>query len=109
MRVEKVRPVRIAAGAFGADMPHRDLWLSPDHAVLVEEALIPVRYLLNGAGVAEVARGPAEYFHIELAAHGVLLADGLPAESFLDTGNRGVFDGRRNGETEITESHGLAS
>jgi hypothetical protein len=33
----------------------------------------------------------AEYFHIGLDAHAVLLAQGLPAESYLDTGNRGFF------------------
>ena len=32
-----------------------------------------------------------EYFHIELEAHALLLAEGLAAESYLDTGNRGFF------------------
>ena len=31
------------------------------------------------------------YWHVELPAHDVLLADGLPAESYLDTGNRAAF------------------
>ncbi len=31
------------------------------------------------------------YYHIELENHGVLLAEGLPAESYLDTGNRSSF------------------
>ena len=55
-----VRPVRVQAGAFGAARPVRDLWLSPDHAVLVGGALIPVRYLVNGATIApdgDVRRG----------------------------------------------------
>ena len=33
----------------------------------------------------------AHYFHIELSEHDVLLAEGLTAESYLDTGNRDVF------------------
>ena len=87
-----VRPIRIQAGAFGAARPVRDLWLSPDHAVLVGGALIPVRYLVNGATIAPDGDVDAvTYFHVELARHDVLLADGLPAESFLDTGNRGAF------------------
>jgi collagen type I/II/III/V/XI/XXIV/XXVII alpha len=31
------------------------------------------------------------YFHIELAAHDIVLAEGLPAESYLDTGDRDAF------------------
>lgn len=31
------------------------------------------------------------YFHVELAAHDVILAEGLACESYLDTGNRGAF------------------
>ena len=32
-----------------------------------------------------------EYWHVELERHEVLLAEGLPAESYLDTGNRAAF------------------
>src|SRR5271165_4530788 len=31
------------------------------------------------------------YHHIEIRRHTVLLANGLPAESYLDTGDRGNF------------------
>jgi hypothetical protein len=87
----RVPPVRVFAGALGEDAPHRDVWLSPDHAVFVDEMLVPLRYLVNGASVAEMECGHIEYFHLELCAHAVLLADGLPAESYLDTGNRAAF------------------
>jgi hypothetical protein len=88
-----VWPVRIAAGAFGAGMPLRPLFLSPDHAVHVDDVLIPIRYLINGASVAQVPVAEVTYWHVELAAHDVLLAEGLPAESYLDTGNRSAFGG----------------
>ena len=90
-------PVRIAADAFGPGAPHRDLWLSPDHAVFVPAAsgqggmLVPVRYLVNGATVRQEQRERVTYLHVELERHDVLLADGLPCESYLDTGNRGAF------------------
>ena len=42
-RPHEVWPVRVAAGAFAADLPRRDLLLSPDHAVFVDGALIPIR------------------------------------------------------------------
>lgn len=86
-----VAPVRIRAGAFGSGVPRRDLILSPDHAVLVEGALVPVRYLLNGATIVQEPAGTVTYFHVELEAHDVLLAEGLPVESYLDTGNRSSF------------------
>jgi hypothetical protein len=43
-----------------------------------------VRYLVNGSTIAEVAVGRVTYYHLELAEHDVVLAEGLPAESFLD-------------------------
>ncbi len=87
-----VAPVRVKADAFGPGVPARDLLLSPDHAVMLDGVLIPIRYLRNGATIAQEAMATVTYFHVELDAHDVLLAEGLPAESFLDTGNRGAFE-----------------
>ena len=90
---ERAQPVRILADAFATGVPRHDLRLSPDHAVLLDGMLIPVRLLINGASIVrEVDCRTVTYFHIELDAHDVLLAEGLPAESYLDTGNRGFFD-----------------
>ena len=90
-RPASVWPVRVSAGAFGAGAPRRELWLSPDHAVWVEGVLIPVRLLVNGATVDQVPVDAVTYWHVELAGHDVLLAEGLACESYLDTGNRGAF------------------
>ncbi len=92
-RPQDVLPVRVAADAFGLGRPARDVLLSPDHAVFVDDVLIPVRYLLNGATVRQEAAGLVTYWHVELATHGVVLAEGLPAETYLDTGNRSAFAG----------------
>ena len=86
-----VLPVRVRADAFGAGLPAADLVLSPDHAVFIDGVLIPVRYLLNGATVVQQPAQRVTYWHVELPAHDVLLAEGLPAESYLDTGNRTAF------------------
>jgi collagen type I alpha len=95
----KVWPVRVAAGAFGPDQPRRDLLLSPDHALLVDGVLIPVKYLLNGVTIAQVPVLEVTYHHVELARHAILLAEGLPAESYLDTGDRtGFANGGRASE-----------
>jgi hypothetical protein len=87
----EVWPVRVAAGAFAPEVPHRDLWLSPDHAVFVDGVLIPVRHLINGASIAQQAVAEVTYWHVELPGHAVMIAEGLPAESYLDTGNRAAF------------------
>ncbi len=86
-----VQPVRIAPHAFGRDCPRRPLYLSPDHAVLVEDVLIPDKHLIVGEAVRQVRRRDITYYHVELPAHAVLLAEGLPAESYLDTGDRHCF------------------
>jgi autotransporter passenger strand-loop-strand repeat protein len=83
-RPRQVWPVRVAAGAFGPGRPHTELFLSPDHAVYVGEVLIPVKHLINRSTIVQVPAGRVAYYHIELSEHDVLLAEGLPAESFLD-------------------------
>ena len=89
----RVLPVRVAANAFGPGKPRRDLLLSPDHALFIDDVLIPVRHLVNGSTVAQIACRGVTYYHIELPRHDVLLAEGLPAESYLDAGAREAFAG----------------
>lgn len=88
---QRVLPVRIMAGAFGPNAPKRELLLSPDHAVYVENVLIPVRHLVNGTTVAQIECDSTTYHHVELPHHDVLLAEGLPAESYLEAGARSAF------------------
>ncbi len=87
----EVWPIRVRAGAFAPDVPRRSLLLSPDHAVYVDGVLIPVRYLVNGVSIAQVETASVAYWHLELDRHDVVLAEGLPAESYLDTGNQSAF------------------
>lgn len=86
-----VWPVRIGAGALAQNQPARDLWLSPGHSILVDGVLVPAVLLVNGATIAQLPRPQVEYWHVELDSHDVILAEGLPAESYLDTGNRTAF------------------
>lgn len=88
---ESVAPVCIARDAFGPARPTHDLYLSPDHAVFADGNLIPVRCLMNRTTIAQVPTDEVTYYHVELDRHDVLLAEGLPVESYLDAGDRGVF------------------
>jgi hypothetical protein len=88
-----VWPIRIQAGALGDGLPARDLWVSPGHSLAVEGVLLPAHLLVNGACIVQVPRARVDYWHVELARHDILLAEGLPAESYLDTGNRSAFVG----------------
>ena len=99
----EVWPVRVLAGAFGAGLPERDLRLSPGHPVLVGADarcegghLVPIMGLINGTSIARVAADAVTYWHVELDGHDILLAEGLPAESYLDWGDRPFFDEASN-------------
>ena len=89
-------PVRIRAGAFEPGMPIRDLLVSPDHGVSVENhdgrrVLVPALNLVNGATILrEQPRGQVSYFQVELEAHDILMADGMAVETTPGTGDHAV-------------------
>ncbi len=89
-----VLPVCIAADAFAPGKPTRDILVSPGHAICVDvlgEVLMPAMALVNGSTVAPVEVDAVTYWHVELDSHDVLVAAGLPAESYLEMGNRDFF------------------
>ncbi len=89
-----VWPIRIATGAIAPGIPTRDLLVSPDHALFFppEAVLVPARYLTNGATIRQDRGVPRlRYLHLELPTHSIILAEGLPTETYLDTGNRHAF------------------
>ena len=85
---ERVRPICIQAHAFAQGAPHRDLLLSPDHAILAQGVLIPAKQLVNGTTIRQLDSLTVTYHHIELPRHAVIISEGLPTESYLDTGDR---------------------
>jgi hypothetical protein len=89
---ERVMPIRIAPHAFGEGRPARVVLLSPDHSVFLEDVLIPIRFLVNDSTVAQIKAESITYYHIELPQHDVVLAEGLPVESYLETGGRSTFE-----------------
>jgi Hint domain len=93
-RPQDAWPIRIRQGALTDNVPHRDLLVSPDHCMLVQDILVPAKLLVNGTTIVqEERREPFEYFHIELESHDIVLAEGMLSESYLDLGNRHMFLG----------------
>jgi hypothetical protein len=92
-RPEIVAPIRIECDAVAGGVPHRDLMVSPDHAIFVDGKLICARQLVNGTTIRQETGWIAvDYYHVKLDQHAILLAEGLPAESYIDTGNSGFFE-----------------
>ena len=91
------KPVRIDAGALGPDLPNRPLTVTGDHALLFGDMLVnagtlaedgtPIRFL-------PLSEMPTKFvwWHVELENHEVVLANGVPAESFIDYVGRSGFD-----------------
>ena len=87
-----ILPIRLEAGSLGAELPRRPLWVSPEHAMFLDGALVPAKLLVNGTTITQDAGLPViEYFHVELDSHDVLLAEGAPTESFVDCDSRAMF------------------
>jgi antigen 43 len=89
---EGSRPVIVRRDAIADGVPSRDLYVTGGHSLYLDGVLIPVEFLVNDHSVVrdEAAR-VVEFYHIELPTHDVLIADGAPAESYKEDGNRDQF------------------
>ncbi len=74
----------------------------------MQEVLIPASALVNGATVVQVSQDKARYWHVELDSHDVILANGLPAESYVECGNRAWFSGGEGSVDTLLPAEALA-
>jgi Hint domain len=84
-----VMPIRVARSAIADQIPHSDVYLSPWHAVFINNVLIPVKHLVNGISIVPAipdGMTTIEYYHIEFDTHEVVFAAGAPVESFREEG-----------------------
>jgi hypothetical protein len=96
----RFEPVRIRAGALGADRPHTDLVLTADHALILDGRAINAGALVNGNTIAHVpaANLPdrVTYYQVETLRHEAILAAGVPAETYVTYVGRRAFDNYRD-------------
>ncbi|WP_336946973.1 Hint domain-containing protein [Asaia sp. HN010] len=85
-------PVRILKGALGEDLPNKDMLITSEHCLFLDDAFVPIRMLVNGSSIYyDRTFNEYEYYHIETEHHSVIMADGIWSESYLDTGKRQSF------------------
>ncbi len=93
---ERLMPVRFAAGALGNGLPHIDLTVTADHGMLVDGVICHAGALVNGTTITRVPLADMgesyTVYHIETEQHEIILANGAPAETFIDNVSRRVFD-----------------
>lgn len=87
-------PVVIEADAFGPGKPQRQMRVSPQHRIWVQNhlselffanpaTLAPAKGLINGRSVwQDAACAGVDYIHVMFDQHEVMLADGLYSESY---------------------------
>lgn len=89
----EMRPVRIPQGAMGSGLPSADLWVSPQHRVLVRgweaemlfgepEVLLAAKHLKIAAPRPAMPE-TVEYFHLMLDQHDIVLSNGIETESLF--------------------------
>jgi O-antigen biosynthesis protein len=91
-----ILPICFKAGSLDDNLPRRDLWISPHHAMYFANetggVLIEAGDLVNGVSIVQAEQvETVEYFHIELERHDVILAEGALSETFVDDDSRGMF------------------
>ena len=93
---ERLMPVRFAAGSLGDGLPHTDLTVTADHGMLVDGVICHAAALVNGTTITRVPLADMgdsyTVYHIETEEHEIILANGAPAETFIDNVSRRVFD-----------------
>ena len=91
---QNLAPIRIRAGALGSNIPKHDLFVSPQHRILVrsrivgrmfageKDVLVAAKHLVLVEGVDITCDlNEVEYFHIMFDHHEIIFANGVETES----------------------------
>jgi autotransporter passenger strand-loop-strand repeat protein len=91
-------PMIVHKGALADNVPTHDLRVTKGHSLYVDHVLIPAEFLVNHRSIEWDDRAQeVKLYHIELETHDVLIANGAPAESYRDDGNRWLFRNANGG------------
>ncbi|GAA6161599.1 hypothetical protein NBRC116589_37730 [Ruegeria sp. HU-ET01832] len=94
-RAPRLRPVCIKKGAIGKGLPDQDLYVSPQHRIVLEgwraeflfgepKVFVAAIHLVNDKTIRQVnASESVTYFHIACHRHAILMSNGLPTESLF--------------------------
>ncbi len=88
-----LRPVKIAKGALGHNLPARDMLVSPQHRMLFSgaranllfgeaEVLVAATHLDGRPGISRIMPRGITYLHVMFDQHEIINADGAWSESF---------------------------
>jgi len=101
-------PVRILKNALAPNMPSQDMLITPEHCLCLDGRLVPVRMLVNDRSIFyDRSFESYTYYHIETEDHCLIWANNVLTETYLDTGNRTMFDGDRS--MYIPAAHGQSA
>ena len=90
-----LRPILVPANTFARNVPARDLYLSPQHRILLrgwqvelnfglDEVFAPATTMVGKNGIRiDTSRREVDYFHIMFDRHEVIFSEDLATESFL--------------------------
>ena len=91
-------PVIVRKGALSPNVPNRDLHVTKAHSLYFDGVFVPVEFLVNHRSIVWDDRAQeVEIYHVELESHDILIANGAPAESYRDDGNRWLFQNANDG------------
>ena len=91
-------PVIVRKGALADNVPNADLRMTMAHGLYIDDVLIPVEFLVNHRSILwDDHAQEVELYHVELDRHDIVIANGAPAESYRDDGNRWLFHNANEG------------
>src|SRR5208282_747343 len=85
--VKKMLPVRVARSVLGLDVPCADLYVTKEHALLIDGVLVTAGSLINGTTITVYdprVLDELEFFHIKLERHNAIYAEGAPCETIIN-------------------------
>jgi hypothetical protein len=109
-----LQPVLVRKGSLGGGLPERDMLVSPNHRMLINnaevgllfnepEVLVAAKHLINAdKGITSVAASQTTYIHFMFDHHEVVLSNGAWTESF-QPGDQAMSGVSKEQRSEIVE------